>query len=176
MKLVNNNIDLIKSCVVSVKDFPIDGILFRDILPIFQNHLATEALMMELTLKCKEFNPICLFALDARGFLFGPVISARLGIPFYPIRKKGKLPGDLVSASYTKEYGTDTFETYKVDLKGARVVILDDLLATGGSVQCASNLIHQLNGKVVGYVFAIELQDLKAKDKLAAPVSSVLQY
>ena len=176
MKQTESSLELIKSHIVAIPDFPIKGILFRDILPIFQHHLATEALMFELTKLCKNFNPDFIFALDARGFLFAPTVASRLGVPFVPIRKKGKLPGEVIYAKYTKEYGEDCFETYKVNLRGKRVVILDDLLATGGSVACASKLIEQCDGTVVGYVFAIELLGLNARATLSATTASVVQY
>ena len=171
-----DTIELIKSHITAIPDFPIPGILFRDLLPIFQHHLATEALFFELTKHCKKFEPDYIFGLDARGFLLAPAVCARLGIPFVPIRKRGKLPGEVVSANYEKEYGQDSFETYKIDLSGKRVVVLDDLLATGGSVACATKLIESQGGLVVGYVFAIELIGLKAREKLEAETSSVVQY
>eukprot|EP00835_Amoeboradix_gromovi_P003166 NODE_199_length_15263_cov_0.256331.p7 type:complete len:177 gc:universal NODE_199_length_15263_cov_0.256331:12397-12927(+) len=176
MSIAISNTELIKSHIKAIQDFPIEGILFRDILPIFQDHLATEALLYELTKRCKQLSPDYVFALDSRGFLFAPAVSSRLGIPFVPIRKRGKLPGELVTANYTKEYGTDSFETYKMKLNGKRVVILDDLLATGGSVLCAKKLVEQNEGEVVGYVFAIELTELNASQKLGGPTLSVIQY
>eukprot|EP00834_Sanchytrium_tribonematis_P001530 NODE_38_length_35257_cov_0.939047.p24 type:complete len:180 gc:universal NODE_38_length_35257_cov_0.939047:3625-4164(+) len=178
MKPIEQNaiVQLIRSHIKDIPDFPKNGILFRDVLPVFQNHLAAEALFNEMTVYCKKLSPDYIFALDARGFLFGPILSQRLGVPFIPIRKAGKLPGDCISEQYMKEYGGDILETYKMDLTGKSIVIVDDLVATGGSVKCAEKLIIRNNGKVKGFVFAIELCYLKAKNNLSAPVFSVVKY
>lgn len=116
-------------------------------------------------------------ALEARGFLIGPALSARLNIPFIPIRKKGKLPGEVISQSYSKEYGDDFLELQtRVIKNGQKVLILDDLIATGGSAKAAGQLVKRAGGKVLGYVFVMELVNLKGRDTLDEPVCALLQY
>ncbi|CAL1702199.1 unnamed protein product [Somion occarium] len=114
--------------------------------------------------------------LDARGFLFGPIIAMRLGAAFVPVRKKGKLPGECVTATYEKEYGTDSFEMQADAIKpGQNVVVIDDLIATGGSAKAAGELVAKCGGKTLEYLFIIELSFLKAAEKLDAPLYSLVQ-
>lgn len=114
--------------------------------------------------------------LDARGFLLGPIIALRLGAAFVPVRKKGKLPGECVQAEYAKEYGTDSFEMQADAIKpGQNVIIVDDLIATGGSAKAAGELVQKQGGKTLQYLFIIELLFLKASSKLDAPVYSIIQ-
>ena len=113
--------------------------------------------------------------LEARGFLFGPSLALRLGTSFVPVRKKGKLPGPTKTASYQKEYGEDFFQLQADAIKpGQRVVVVDDIIATGGSAAAAGSLVRQLGGTLLGYVFILELDFLKGRAQLDAPVHTLL--
>jgi len=114
--------------------------------------------------------------LDARGFLLGPIVAMRLGAAFVPVRKKGKLPGKCITATYEKEYGEDSFEMQADAIQeGQNVVVIDDLIATGGSAKAAGELITQSGGKTLEYLFIIELTFLKGREKLIAPVYSLVK-
>ncbi|KAH6657841.1 phosphoribosyltransferase-like protein [Truncatella angustata] len=151
-------------------DFPIPGIDFIDILPIFQDPQTFEALLQVLTNEISEtlgFTPDVIVGLDARGFLFGPTLALRLGCSFVAVRKKGKVPGPTVTAAYEKEYGTDYFQMQSDAIKpGQKVLVVDDIIATGGSAAAAGALVTQLGGTTVGYLFLIEIPFLKGRDKL----------
>nr|CAD2138382.1 unnamed protein product [Meloidogyne enterolobii] len=146
----------IDSLIRSYPDFPSKGVLFRDVLPLFSNPTLVRSLCCYIANRYK--NKIDLVAgLEARGFLFGPIIALELGIPFVPVRKSGKLPGPVISASYQKEYGKDVFEVQQDALSaGQRVLIVDDLLglsqpfnlSTGGSLHAAEQLVKQTGATV----------------------------
>ncbi|CAA7259686.1 unnamed protein product [Cyclocybe aegerita] len=194
------DVDLIKSRLTSHPDFPKKGIVFLDIFPILREPLVFETLITHLaqhitshTLGISQTKKIdVIVALDARGFLLGPIVALRLGAAFVPVRKAGKLPGQCISASYEKEYGTDSFEMQADAIKpGQNVVVIDDLLATGnlvphekltatdsskgGSAHAAGELVAKQGGKTLEYIFIIELLFLKGSSKLDAPVYSVIQ-
>ncbi|KAK7470736.1 adenine phosphoribosyltransferase [Stygiomarasmius scandens] len=165
-------------------DFPKKGIVFLDIFPILRDPVAFETLITHLihhitsqTIPKSPNKKIdVVVGLDARGFLLGPIIALRLGAAFVPVRKKGKLPGECASASYEKEYGSDTFEMQADAIKpGQSVVVIDDLIATGGSAKAAGELISKLGGKTLEYIFIIELTFLQGGSKLDAPVYSIIQ-
>ncbi|KAJ3300583.1 adenine phosphoribosyltransferase [Borealophlyctis nickersoniae] len=170
----------IKSLLRAIPDFPHKGILFQDIFPIFQDPLAVEALVTNIThhlLSTGLPRIDVIVGLDARGFLLGPWIASRLGAAFVPVRKAGKLPGATTQVAYQKEYGADYFEMQTGAIKpGQNVVVLDDLIATGGSAKAAGELIKLSGGKTVEYVFFIELTALKGVEKLDAPVYSLLKF
>ncbi|KAH8682391.1 phosphoribosyltransferase-like protein [Xylariales sp. PMI_506] len=160
-------------------DFPIPGIEFIDILPIFQDPKIFDSLLQVLELEIKETLgsvPEVIVGLDARGFLFGPALALRLNCSFVPVRKKGKMPGPCVTASYEKEYGADYFQMQSDAIKpGQTVLVVDDIIATGGSAAAAGSLINQLGGKLVGYLFMIEIPFLKGREKLGdLPVIKLL--
>lgn len=176
--------DYIKSLLKAHPDFPKKGIVFLDIFPILRDPVAFETLITHfvyhLTSKTIPATPAkkidVVVGLDARGFLLGPIIAMRLGAAFVPVRKKGKLPGECVTASYEKEYGVDSFEMQADAIKpGQTVVVVDDLIATGGSAKAAGELVAKLGGKVIEYLFIIELTFLKAASKLDAPLYSIVQ-
>jgi len=178
------DVHLIKSHLASYPDFPSKGIVFLDIFPILQNPPAFETLITHLThhitshtLQFSQAKKIdVVVGLDARGFLLGPIIALRLGAAFVPIRKAGKLPGKCVNATYEKEYGTDSFEMQVDVIKpGQNVVVIDDLLATGGSAKAAGELVAKQGAKTLEYLFIIELLFLNGSNKLDAPVYSVVQ-
>ncbi|KAL2888756.1 Adenine phosphoribosyltransferase [Ceratocystis lukuohia] len=162
-------------------DFPIPGIDFIDIMPLFLNPDAHTTLNSALDLQIQESfkgKADVIVGLDARGFLFGPPLALRHDIPFAPVRKKGKLPGPCVTAAYEKEYGTDFFQMQQDAVKkGQRVLIVDDIIATGGSAEAAANLVRQLGGEVIGYLFILEITGLDGRKKLGdVPVSILLEH
>ncbi|KAJ3237582.1 adenine phosphoribosyltransferase [Chytriomyces hyalinus] len=165
---------------VAIPDFPKKGILFQDIFPLFQDPLAVETLVTHIVHHLTSSNLAKIDAvvgLDARGFLLGPIIAMRLGCAFVPVRKAGKLPGATTQVAYTKEYGTDYFEMQEGAIKkGQNVIILDDLIATGGSAKAAGELVALNGGKTVEYVFFIELSFLKGRDVLDAPTYAVMTF
>ncbi|PYH42188.1 adenine phosphoribosyltransferase APT1 [Aspergillus saccharolyticus JOP 1030-1] len=160
-------------------DFPLPGILFEDILPIFANPTLHEALLRCLELHILESNgnqkPDVIVGLEARGFLFGPSLALRLGASFVPVRKQGKLPGPCETQGYQKEYGEDFFQMQSDAIKpGQKVVVVDDIIATGGSAFAAGELIKKMGGDLMAFVFILELEFLKGRDKLSAPVHTLL--
>jgi len=178
------DVELVRSLLVPHVDFPKKGIVFLDMFPIMRNPLAFETLLTHLlhhitssTLPtaggAKKIDVIV--GLDARGFLLGPIIALRLGAAFVPVRKRGKLPGSCVTATYEKEYGADSFEMQSdAIVPGDNVIIIDDLIATGGSAKAAGSLVHQLGGKILEYVFVVGLTFLKGHEQLDAPVYSMI--
>ncbi|KAH7339224.1 adenine phosphoribosyltransferase-like protein 1 [Pyrenochaeta sp. MPI-SDFR-AT-0127] len=168
----------LKSSLRQFPDFPEPGILFEDILPIFANAELHEGLLRALELSVEKSGwgkPDVVVGLDARGFLFGPSLALRLGAAFVPVRKRGKLPGPCETAEYQKEYGSDFFQVQADAVKpGQKVLVVDDIIATGGSASAAGSLVKKLGGTVVGYVFILELDFLKGRDKLDAPVYTLL--
>lgn len=165
-------------------DFPSKGILFEDIMPLFASHALHNSLIRALELQIADVfgtsvgeksKVDVVVGLESRGFLFGPTLALRLGAGFVPVRKQGKLPGETVTASYQKEYGTDHFQLQADAIqKGQRVIIVDDIIATGGSAAAAGSLVRKLGGDLLGYVFMMELDFLKGRDKLDAPVHTLL--
>ncbi|KAG6813485.1 hypothetical protein H0H92_010510 [Tricholoma furcatifolium] len=161
----------------------VKGIVFLDIFPLLRNPVAFETLITHFvhhltskTISSPSKKIDVIVGLDARGFLLGPLIALRLGAAFVPVRKRGKLPGECVSASYEKEYGTDVFEMQADAITpGQNVVVVDDLIATGGSAKAAGELIAKMGGKTLEYLFIIELTFLKGGDKLDAPLYSIVQ-
>ena len=164
--------------VRSIPDFPEPGIIFRDVTSVLQDadglHMAIDK-MQEL-LADTEFDVLA--GAESRGFIFGMPIAYNLHKPFVPIRKKGKLPRETVSVSYDLEYGSAEIEMHKDSIKpGQKVVIVDDLIATGGTVEAAAKLVEQLGGVVVKIVFLMELAGLEGRKKLEKyDVASVIRY
>ncbi|KAK4697875.1 adenine phosphoribosyltransferase, partial [Lecanoromycetidae sp. Uapishka_2] len=161
-------------------DFPSPGILFEDILPLFSDPTLHEELIKALELHVKTNyaegqRPDVIVGLEARGFLFGPSLALRLGAGFVPVRKQGKLPGPTETASYEKEYGQDFFQIQADAIKpGQQVLVVDDIIATGGSAAAAGSLVKKLGGILLGHVFILELDFLKGRDKLDAPTYTLL--
>ena len=164
--------------VRTIPNFPKDGIMFRDITSVIQdpNGLKLAIDEMQKLLKDVEFDVIA--GVESRGFIFGMPIAYNLGKAFIPIRKKGKLPAETVEKSYELEYGTATIEVHKDAIKpGQKVVIIDDLIATGGTIEAACNLVEELGGEVIKLLFLIELIDLNGRERLSKyDVLSVLSY
>ena len=161
-----------------VEDFPTEGILFKDITPLLAHPEARKTMLKKLLEKCQNEQIDTVVGIEARGFLFGIPLAEALNASFVPLRKKGKLPYKTISQSYGLEYGTDELEIH-VDAikKGDRVLIHDDLLATGGTAKAACELIEKLGGTVVQCNFLIGLDFLKGDEKLNGyEVTSVLNY
>jgi adenine phosphoribosyltransferase len=158
----------VKKCIIAHKDFPKKGIMFQDFLPIFQSHEATRSMITLLFrhLRSNHGKIDVIVGLEARGFLLGPILAMYLDASFVPVRKVGKLPGQTEKISYSKEYGTDEIEIQKYAIKnGDRVVIIDDLLATGGSIVATAELVKKMGGIVTEAVVVVELTQLKGRDK-----------
>lgn len=169
---VSNWVELIRD----VPDFPKKGIIFKDITPVLGDAEAFRSVLNDMEKIACKLKPDMIVGPEARGFIFGCPLAVKLGAGFAPVRKKGKLPWKTIQASYELEYGTDTIEMHEDAIKrGQRVLIVDDLLATGGTAAAIAELIHKLGGEVVGYLFCIELAFIPGRKKLApAPVHSLL--
>lgn len=151
----------------NIPDFPKPGILFRDVTTLIQEGKAFKASVDALVKKYKGKKIDKVAAVEARGFVFGAAVAYRLGVGFVPVRKKGKLPFKTHSVTYSLEYGTDTLEIHQDAInKGERVLVIDDLLATGGTVKGVTELVEGLGGKIISIAFIIELFDLNGRDKL----------
>ncbi len=164
--------------VRDIKNFPKPGIIFKDITTLLGNAKAFKFLLDHLEDRYKDENLDFIVGIESRGFILGAALSARLNLGFVPVRKPEKLPRETVSASYDLEYGKNEVHIHADSIKpGENVVIIDDLLATGGTVEATIQLVEQLGGKVVGIAFLIELEALKSKKKLKDyNVYSVLTY
>ncbi|KAJ1845972.1 adenine phosphoribosyltransferase [Coemansia sp. RSA 2708] len=171
------SVEQVKALVREYPDFPSEGVLFRDIFPIFQDPEAVRSLVAHLVeqIRAQAGTVDAVVGLDARGFLLGPQIAGALGVGFAPVRKRGKLPGRVVQATYAKEYGEDVFEMQEGALApGMRVVVVDDLLATGGSCRAAEQLVRKLGAHVALDVFVIRLAGLEGHKQLQAPVYALM--
>ncbi len=167
-----------KDYIRNIPDFPKPGILFKDITTLLNDHQAFKHTLDALVKKYKNKKIDKVAAVEARGFILGGAVAYKLGAGFVPVRKKGKLPWKTNSVTYELEYGTDTLEIHHDAIKpGERILIVDDLLATGGTARAVTDLVKQLHGKIVGIAFLIELTDLKGKDKIKeCPVYSLIKY
>lgn len=170
----------IRSLIRDVPDFPKPGILFRDITTLLRDPQGLRHTLDALHQSCAAANldPDYIVGMESRGFLFGPSLAYQFNAGFVPVRKPGKLPAATHSAEYELEYGNDRLEIHQDAIApDAKVLIVDDLIATGGTAKAASALIRQCGGKLIGYAFIIELVELRGREKLGdAPVVSLLQY
>jgi adenine phosphoribosyltransferase len=168
----------LKNHIRTIPHFPKTGILFRDITTLLKDKQAYRHAVDALSNKYRNKKIDKVVAVEARGFIFGGAVAHRIGAGFVPVRKKGKLPWKTSSITYELEYGSDTLEMHRDAIeKGDRVLIVDDLLATGGTVKAVTNLVKQHQGKIIGIVFLIELADLRGKEKLKGyPVFSLIKY
>ena len=156
-----------KDYISTIPDFPKKGILFRDVTSLLQNGEAYKAACNELTKYAKEIGAEVIAGPESRGYFFTCPVAHNLGCGFVPVRKPGKLPREVITESYSLEYGTNVLCMHKDAIKpGQKVMVIDDLLATGGTVKATINLIERLGGIVVGCAFLIELVDLKGREKL----------
>ncbi len=168
----------LKDYIAAVKDFPVEGILFRDITPLLASGVAFKKTCDEIADFAKSVEADVIAGPESRGFIFGCPVATSLEVGFVPIRKPNKLPRETVSQSYDLEYGTNTLCMHKdAIVPGQKVVIVDDLLATGGTLVAACKLIESLGGEVVGIVCVIELEDLNGREALNEyNVHSILKY
>ena len=168
----------VEDYVRTIPDFPEPGIMFRDVTSVLQNaeglHLAIDEMMA--LLQDVEFDVIA--GTESKGFIFGMPIAYNMNKPFVPVRKKGKLPCETISQEYDLEYGKATIEMHKDSIQpGQKVVLIDDLIATGGTIEAAIQLVEQLGGEVVKVVFLMELMGLNGRERLKGyEVASVIQY
>ena len=168
----------LKRAIRSIPDFPKPGILFRDISPLLEDAALFRATIDLLAEQCAGLAPTKIVGLDARGFIFGAALAYKLGVGFVPIRKKGKLPFDTLCHSFELEYGSAEFEIHTDSIhQGESVILVDDLLATGGTASAALHLLDRLGARVLRVLFVIELDFLKGRDTLApAEVHSLISY
>src|SRR3984957_12836325 len=169
----------LREYVRDIPDFPHDGIMFRDITPLLVHPGALDQAVEQLAAACAELEPIdYVVAAEARGFILGAALARQLHAGFVPARKPGKLPHDTVSAEYALEYGLDALEVHADALAGgARVLIHDDLLATGGTAGALADLVSRLGGEIVACVFLVELSFLGGRARLEPhPVHSLIEY
>ncbi|MFH1616229.1 MAG: adenine phosphoribosyltransferase [Planctomycetota bacterium] len=162
----------------SIPDWPKKGILFRDITPLLGSAQALALAIEKLAESFAEARIEYVAAVEARGFILGAAVARKLGAGFVPIRKKGKLPYKTESVTYDLEYGSDTIEMHSDAIRqGARVLLLDDLLATGGTMAAAADLVKKVGGQLVGIAFLIELRDLRGRDRLPdCPIEVLISY
>ena len=170
--------DLLRGAIRSVPDFPKPGILFRDLTPLLGDARVFRTAIDLLAAECDGVDPDKVAGLDARGFLFGAALAYRLGVGFVPVRKEGKLPGPTVSHAYDLEYGSAEFEIGTTSVSpGERIVLVDDLLATGGTAASALHLLRGLGARVERVLFVVELESLRGRDRLPAmDIRSLVRY
>ncbi|MEI6665109.1 MAG: adenine phosphoribosyltransferase [Chloroflexota bacterium] len=167
-----------RSLIRDVPDFPQPGILFRDITPLLHDPTALRSVNDALAERSRALHADVVAGIEARGFIFGVPVAERLGLPFVPMRKPGKLPSEAESVSYSLEYGEATLEAHRdPSIAGQRVLVVDDLLATGGTAAAAAQLIEALGGTVAGFAFCIELGALDGRARLGGhEVISLLSF
>ena len=157
-----------ESLIRDVKDFPKEGIVFKDITPVLSDPAAFSEVVRLMTDYAQEVDADAIAGIESRGFIFGAPIAVALSKPFIPIRKLGKLPAETIRVEYDLEYGSNTVEMHKdALLPGQRVLVVDDLLATGGTAAAAAELIERGGGEVAGFVFMVELAFLEGREALA---------
>lgn len=177
-KRIDGNKRLLEKSIRNIPDFPKPGILFRDVTTLILDKTAFKKAVDLLAGKYKKMKINKVVGVEARGFIFGAAVAHKLGAGFVPVRKKGKLPHKTISATYQLEYGTDTLEIHKDAIdRGEKILIIDDLLATGGTVRAVIDLVKQLGGNIRGIGFVIELVDLGGKKKLKGyPIYSLVKF
>jgi adenine phosphoribosyltransferase len=179
MSIVNAEIEKI---IKNTPNFPKEGVIFKDVMPLFLNAALFKKTIKHLAEIVSSFSPTHIVGIESRGFLFAAPLAYELSLSFVPARKKGKLPGEVVSQTYALEYGTDTLEIQKDALDSrARYFVLDDVLATGGTALAVNNLIRNQGCHLVGNLFLIELEFLKGREKILAQypdmaLNSCLKY
>ena len=168
----------LKDYIADIPDFPIEGILFRDITPLMADGAAFKEATTQIQQFAQSVNTELIAGPESRGFIFGCPVAVDMGIGFVPVRKPNKLPRETISFKYDLEYGSNELHMHKDAVKpGQKVLIVDDLLATGGTVQATIKMIEALGGEVVGCAFLIELEALKGRELLSGyNVFSVMKY
>jgi len=175
---IQPQVDALKAAIRDVPDFPKKGIVFKDITTLLKDPTLFRRTMDLLAVVCGDRPVDKVVAIESRGFILGGVLASRLNAGFVPVRKPGKLPAKRLSASYELEYGTDSLEIHEDALtRGDRVLIVDDVIATGGTARAAGDLVDRLGAKVAAYMFLVELTFLKGREKLAGrEVLSLIRY
>lgn len=171
--------ELLKKEIIDVPDFPVKGILFKDITPVLLNPSLFQKCIAKMAKFLLDMKATAIVAPELRGCLFAAPLACQLGLPLVIARKKGKLPREVYSVDYRCEYSLNHLQIHRDSLKADdRVVVVDDVLATAGTVTAIKNLISQTNAKIAGYVFLVELVDLKGRQNLNndAPLVSIIQY
>ena len=167
----------LKEHIRGIPDFPIPGILFYDISTIMRSNEAMEYVIDSLHDQIKDWQPDIIAGIESRGFLFATPLAMKMDIPMMMIRKAGKLPGEVISYEYDLEYGTDTIQIQADAIQtGQKVVIIDDLLATGGTLEASIKLCQKVGGEVIGCGVVIELDFLNGRKNLSAPCKSLIHY
>ena len=168
----------LKDYVASIENYPKEGIIFRDITPLMNNGEAYKYATEKIVEFAKNHHIDIVVGPEARGFIFGCPVSYALGVGFAPVRKPGKLPREVIEYSYDLEYGSNKLCLHKDSIKpGQKVLVVDDLLATGGTVEATIKLVEELGGVVAGLAFLIELVDLKGRERLNKyPMITLMQY
>ena len=171
------DLEVIEKSIRVIPDFPKPGIMFKDITTLLNNKDAYNLLINHLANRYKDYNLDYIAGIDARGFIFGAALASKLELGFVPIRKKGKLPYTTVSEKYSLEYGYDEVEIHidAFEKENAKVLLIDDLLATGGTASAASKLIDKVGANCVEACFVIELGFLEGAKKLGVPVYSIIK-
>ena len=170
----------LKSLIRDIPDFPEPGIVFRDITTLLSNPEGLRETIDTLAEKCQQQNlvPDYIVGMESRGFIFGTPLAYKLNAGFIPVRKPGKLPAAVYTVEYELEYGTDKLEIHQDALEsGAKVLIVDDLMATGGTAKATADLLAKVGCDLLGFAFVIELKDLAGREKLPdLPIISLLEY
>jgi adenine phosphoribosyltransferase len=168
----------LKSIIREIPDFPKPGILFKDITTLLKDPVGFQFTIDSLAEQCAPLNPNYIVGMESRGFIFGTPLAYRLGVGFIPVRKPGKLPAAVHAIEYDLEYGTDSLEMHQDALRNnCRVLIVDDLIATGGTAGATAQLIEKNGGQLVGCAFVIELKDLQGRQQLPnVPIITLVQY
>jgi adenine phosphoribosyltransferase len=175
---IQAQVDALKAAIRDVPDFPKEGIVFKDITTLLKDPALFRRTVDLLAVLCGDRPVDKVVAIESRGFILGGVLASRLGAGFVPVRKPGKLPAKTLRASYALEYGTDTLEIHEDALAtDERVLIVDDVIATGGTAHAVGELVDRLGAKVVAYAFLVELSFLNGREKLAGrEVLSLIRY
>ncbi len=167
----------LKEKIRTVPHWPIKGVMFRDITTLMQDPEAFRSACDEFFDRYKDMDIDKVVGIDARGFIFGAVLAYKMNVGFVPVRKKGKLPHKTISAEYTLEYGTNTVEMHEDAIeKGEKVLIVDDLMATGGTMAAAIELVEKVGGDIVECAFVVELPDLKGKEKIKHNIYTLTEF
>ncbi|MER3434337.1 MAG: adenine phosphoribosyltransferase [Leptolyngbya sp. ERB_1_1] len=168
----------LKPFIREIPDFPKSGISFKDITTLLRDPVGLKAMIDLFAEKCSDLKPDYIVGMESRGFIVGAPLAYRMDIGFIPVRKPGKLPAAVHSIEYELEYGTDCLEMHQDAVQpGSRILIVDDLIATGGTAGATAKLIQQIDCVLVGCAFVIELKDLKGRDRLPQiPIITLVEY
>ena len=167
----------LKQKIRTIPDFPEPGILFRDITTLLSDAEALNETIERFAEHYKNEKIDVVAGVESRGFIIGTPLAIRMGLGFIPIRKAGKLPGPTNGVDYDLEYGKDRVEVHQDAIpEGSRVLLVDDLIATGGTIEGSAKLVKKVGGVIVGYAFVIELTDLKGRERLQEPVFSLIEF